>query len=163
MYARPLVVPRGRNIQIPQDRLFRHTFFRNSFCLFENSNSVPRLSSLLTTHYFCILHSHINRPFKYSPWLLRFSCSECRVLAHNVYSPSAYLACPCIILTIYTAIGEALGVLGYQNAYHMTTVGPNDHHDKWVAALEAKFEGKGKEFGKEEFEELFKGYDVSIY
>lgn len=43
----------------------------------------------------------------------------------------------------------------------MTTVGPNDHHDKWVAALEAKFEGKGAEFGKEEFDELFRGFDVS--
>lgn len=55
----------------------------------------------------------------------------------------------------------ALGALGYKNAYHMTTVGPCDHHDKWVAALEAKFEQKGTEFGKQEFDELLAGFDVS--
>lgn len=63
-------------------------------------------------------------------------------------------------LTI-VAIGQALGMLGYKNAYHMTTVGPHDHHDKWVAALEAKFEGKSTEYGKHEFDELFEGFDVS--
>lgn len=61
-----------------------------------------------------------------------------------------------------SAICEALGALGYQNAYHMTTVGPNGHHDKWVAALEAKFEQKGAEFGKKEFDELLAGFDVSL-
>lgn len=45
----------------------------------------------------------------------------------------------------------------------MTTVGPNGHHDKWVAALEAKFEGKGAEFGKKEFEELLQNFDVGPY
>lgn len=44
----------------------------------------------------------------------------------------------------------------------MTTVGPNNHHDKWVAALEAKFEQKHKEFGKQEFDELFEGFNVSL-
>lgn len=61
-----------------------------------------------------------------------------------------------------SAICEALGALGYQNAYHMTAVGPNGHHDKWVAALEAKFEQKGAEFGKKEFDELLAGFDVSL-
>lgn len=61
-----------------------------------------------------------------------------------------------------SAICEALGALGYQNAYHMTTVGPNGHHDKWVAALKAKFEHEGAEFGKEEFDELLAGFDVSL-
>lgn len=42
----------------------------------------------------------------------------------------------------------------------MTTVGPNGHHDKWVAALEAKFENKGVEFGKKEFDELLQDFDV---
>lgn len=70
---------------------------------------------------------------------------------------------PCFIQTTLTivAIGQALGMLGYKNAYHMTTVGPHDHHDKWVAALEAKFEGKSTEYGKQEFDELFEGFDVS--
>lgn len=58
------------------------------------------------------------------------------------------------------AIGEALRALGHQNVYHMTAVGPSNHYEKWVAALEAKFEGKGKAFGKEEFDELFEGFDV---
>lgn len=43
----------------------------------------------------------------------------------------------------------------------MTTVGPSNHHDMWVAALEAKFEQKGAEFGKKEFDELLTGFDVS--
>lgn len=43
----------------------------------------------------------------------------------------------------------------------MTTVGPNNHHDKWVAALEAKFEGKGPEFTEKEFNDLLSGFDVS--
>lgn len=43
----------------------------------------------------------------------------------------------------------------------MTTVGPNNHHDKWVAALEAKFEGKGNELTKKEFDELLGSFDVS--
>lgn len=59
------------------------------------------------------------------------------------------------------SIGEALQILGHQNVYHMTTVGPNNHHDKWVAALEAKFEGKGNEFTKKEFDELLGSFDVA--
>ncbi|KAJ4391004.1 hypothetical protein N0V93_004617 [Gnomoniopsis smithogilvyi] len=58
------------------------------------------------------------------------------------------------------SIGVALGALGYQNAYHMTTVGPSNHHDKWVAALEAKFEQKGAEFAKKDFDELLAGFDI---
>lgn len=63
-------------------------------------------------------------------------------------------------LIIVAAICQALGVLGYKNAYHMTTVGPNGHHDKWVAALEAKFENKGDEFGKKELDDLLQNFDV---
>ncbi|POS76378.1 hypothetical protein DHEL01_v205222 [Diaporthe helianthi] len=59
------------------------------------------------------------------------------------------------------SIGQALGLIGYKNAYHMTTVGPHGHHDKWVAGLEAKFEGKGPAFAKEDFDEIFEGFDVA--
>lgn len=65
------------------------------------------------------------------------------------------------VLTL-VAIGEALRTLGHQNVYHMTSVGPNNHHDKWVAALEAKFESKGAEFTKEDFDELLGDFDVGI-
>lgn len=44
----------------------------------------------------------------------------------------------------------------------MTTVGPNGHHDKWVTALEAKFENKGEEFGKKEFDDLLQNFDVGL-
>lgn len=60
------------------------------------------------------------------------------------------------------AIGEALRTLGHQNVYHMTSVGPNNHHDKWVSALEAKFENNGTEFTKQDFDELLGDFDVSI-
>ncbi|KAI9048360.1 hypothetical protein LZ554_008152 [Drepanopeziza brunnea f. sp. 'monogermtubi'] len=58
------------------------------------------------------------------------------------------------------SIGEALRTLGCANVYHMTTVGPNNHHDKWVAALEAKFEGKGPMPGRKEFDELLEDFDA---
>ncbi|QDS76098.1 hypothetical protein FKW77_006307 [Venturia effusa] len=42
----------------------------------------------------------------------------------------------------------------------MTSVGPNNHHDKWVAALEAKFEKNGNEFTKQAFDELLGDFDA---
>ncbi|KAK7701073.1 hypothetical protein SLS57_011878 [Botryosphaeria dothidea] len=46
----------------------------------------------------------------------------------------------------------------------MREVGKNKHQQQWVAALEAKFEGKGKPFGREEFDALLSGYSgVSDY
>ncbi|CAG8974618.1 hypothetical protein HYALB_00009795 [Hymenoscyphus albidus] len=58
------------------------------------------------------------------------------------------------------SICEALRILGHKNNYHMTSVGPNKHHDKWVAALEAKFEGKGSQPSKKEFDELVGDFDA---
>ncbi|KAE9962042.1 hypothetical protein BLS_000904 [Venturia inaequalis] len=58
------------------------------------------------------------------------------------------------------SLGEALRTLGHQNVYHMTSVGPNNHHDKWVAALEAKFESKGTEFTRQDFDEILGDFDA---
>jgi Sulfotransferase domain len=43
----------------------------------------------------------------------------------------------------------------------MREVGRNKHQRYWILALEAKYEGKGKEFGREEFDELLGDYAVS--
>ena len=58
------------------------------------------------------------------------------------------------------ALADALDVLGYKNIYHMREVGKNQHQTKWIEALEAKFEGKGKQFGREEFDSFLSGYSV---
>lgn len=145
----------------------------DTFCLFQYSNLVPRLFYRLhsSTTYLHLHRTLPNQPnlipiirLNMAPQVLVLGMPRTGTQCMYIYpSPSYYRTCSQTntILTVLTAIGEALGVLGYQNAYHMTTVGPNDHHDRWVAALEAKFEGKGTEFAKDEFDELFKGFDVS--
>ena len=42
----------------------------------------------------------------------------------------------------------------------MREVGKNKHQPQWIAALEAKFEGKGKLFGREEFDSFLNEYSV---
>jgi hypothetical protein len=42
----------------------------------------------------------------------------------------------------------------------MREVGKNKHQCFWIEALEAKFEGKGKPFGREEFDYFLSSYDV---
>lgn len=47
-------------------------------------------------------------------------------------------------------------ILGFNDVYHMTSMleeNPRDS-DMWVEAYEAKFEGKGKPFGKEDWDQL---------
>ncbi|KAF4618402.1 hypothetical protein G7Y89_g14901 [Cudoniella acicularis] len=58
-----------------------------------------------------------------------------------------------------SALADALGLLGYKKVYHMRDVGKNQHQTKWIEALEAKFEGKGKDFGREEFDSFLSDYD----
>ncbi|TLD31454.1 hypothetical protein PspLS_02504 [Pyricularia sp. CBS 133598] len=60
------------------------------------------------------------------------------------------------------SIGQALQILGLGESYHMTTVGPNNHHDAWCAAIEAKFGEKdaSEVITQEFFDNLFKGYDA---
>lgn len=45
----------------------------------------------------------------------------------------------------------------------MKEVRKNRHQDGWIAALEAKFEGKGKVFGREDWDELLGCYSVSLF
>lgn len=61
----------------------------------------------------------------------------------------------------HAAIADGLALLGYGPIYHMREVGKNKHQQQWVAALEAKFEGKGKPFGREEFDALLGGCSVN--
>jgi hypothetical protein len=42
----------------------------------------------------------------------------------------------------------------------MREVGKNNHQAMWLEAVEAKFEGKGKPWGREEFERILSGYEV---
>lgn len=44
----------------------------------------------------------------------------------------------------------------------MREVGKNQHADRWVQALEAKFDGIGKPYGRAEFDELFSGFAVRL-
>ncbi|TLD08852.1 uncharacterized protein PgNI_07786 [Pyricularia grisea] len=60
------------------------------------------------------------------------------------------------------SIGQALQILGLGESYHMTTVGPNNHHDAWCTAIEAKFgeEDASEVITQEFFDDLFKGYNA---
>jgi hypothetical protein len=84
-------------------------------------------------------------------------------------------------LTPSIALAEALTILGYSPIYHMREVflpkplfapelrnlsfqvRKNDDEKHWVAALEAKFEGKGKPFGREEFDGFLRNWAVRPY
>ena len=50
---------------------------------------------------------------------------------------------------------EAFRILGYAHPYHFTSIFGNCRDaDMWVDALEAKYHGKGKPFGRKEFDKL---------
>ncbi|KAJ5785498.1 uncharacterized protein N7503_010710 [Penicillium pulvis] len=54
------------------------------------------------------------------------------------------------------SLTSALKFLGFQHAYHgrdALTINPRDC-ELWWEALQAKYEGKGKEFGRKEFDQL---------
>lgn len=58
--------------------------------------------------------------------------------------------------TAFIALTNALKFLGFQHAYHgrdALTINPRDC-ELWWEALQAKYEGKGKEFGRKEFDQL---------
>lgn len=58
-------------------------------------------------------------------------------------------------------MADALELLGTGTIYHMREVGKNGHHDTWCAALDAKFEGKGKVPGRQEFDAFLSDFGVS--
>lgn len=56
---------------------------------------------------------------------------------------------------------KALEKLGYDKVYNYSVaVKTLGDPDKWIAALEAKFEGKGEPFGKEQWDVLLGDYNV---
>jgi hypothetical protein len=59
-------------------------------------------------------------------------------------------------------LADALEVLGYKGIYHMREVFKNEHGPYWIAALEAKYKGEGKPFGREEFDGFLGNYMVCL-
>jgi hypothetical protein len=43
----------------------------------------------------------------------------------------------------------------------MREVGKNKHQALWIEAIEAKFEGKRKPWGREDFEQILAGFEAS--
>lgn len=60
------------------------------------------------------------------------------------------------------ALADALAELGQGPIYHMRDVAKNNHQRQWIAALEAKFEGRGSPFGRKEFEGFLGGFTVIL-
>lgn len=61
------------------------------------------------------------------------------------------------------SLGAALRILGYRcyNYIKACLVGPRDMKC-WTEALDAKYFGKGKKYGRNEFFKILKGFDVSL-
>lgn len=61
------------------------------------------------------------------------------------------------------ALRAALFELGYSDIYHMMSVFRQNLRDgeMWIEAFEAKFQGKGREFGREEWDALLGHFMVS--
>lgn len=57
------------------------------------------------------------------------------------------------------AMCTALQDLGCVSCYHLDY--DSDDCAFWLAAMEAKFDGKGKPFGKAEWDHIFSEFDVS--
>lgn len=59
-------------------------------------------------------------------------------------------------LTPNSALRSALKLLGYNDVYHGYSVFVENPRDSqmWYAALQAKYDGVGKPFGREEFDRL---------
>ncbi|KAL1970514.1 hypothetical protein VTN77DRAFT_4158 [Rasamsonia byssochlamydoides] len=57
------------------------------------------------------------------------------------------------------SIADALAMLGYNGVYHMREVFTKEGHDQhWLSAMEAKYEGKGKPYGRAEFDAFIGDY-----
>jgi hypothetical protein len=70
-----------------------------------------------------------------------------------------------IILT-YTpplALADALIEVGISPIYHMREVGKNKHQAFWIEALEAKYEGKGQPYGREQFDKILGDFEVRSF
>lgn len=63
----------------------------------------------------------------------------------------SYLLTHCLLVK---AIMMALKQLGYNDVYHMKEVFLRNDAEFWIAAMEAKYEGKGAEYGRKEWDHL---------
>ncbi|KAI1840115.1 hypothetical protein JX266_013680 [Neoarthrinium moseri] len=58
------------------------------------------------------------------------------------------------------SLAGALAELDITPTYHMREVFKNKQQVAWIKAIEAKYEGKGTPSGREQFDELFAGYEA---
>lgn len=58
------------------------------------------------------------------------------------------------------ALANALVDLGVTPVYHMREVAKNEHQPLWVRAIEAKEQGKGHAWQREDFEQILAGFQV---
>ncbi|KAI1378238.1 hypothetical protein F4677DRAFT_412588 [Hypoxylon crocopeplum] len=58
------------------------------------------------------------------------------------------------------SLADALERLGIAPVYHMREVGKNHHQALWIEALDAKFEGRGKPFDREKFDQILRNYEA---
>lgn len=56
------------------------------------------------------------------------------------------------------SLSQALTILGYNRTYHMIDVFMRNDYPYWIAAMEAKYDGKGQPFGREEFDKFLGDY-----
>lgn len=58
------------------------------------------------------------------------------------------------------ALADALTQLGISPIYHMREVGKNKHQAAWIEAIEAKYEGQGEPYGREQFDKILGDFEV---
>ncbi|KAJ4389609.1 hypothetical protein N0V93_007080 [Gnomoniopsis smithogilvyi] len=56
------------------------------------------------------------------------------------------------------SLADALTELGVLPIYHMREVGKSGHAQLWIQALEAKYEGQGDGWERQQFEQILAGY-----
>lgn len=52
--------------------------------------------------------------------------------------------------------------LGVSPIYHMREVAKNKHQALWIEAVDAKFEGIGARWKRDDFERILAGFDVRL-
>ena len=88
---------------------------------------------------------------RFLTFLFNPTAVDTRALQATLTPPTAS---PLLSLTSTSALADALELLGYGTIYHMREVNKNGHQKPWINALEAKYAGRGKVFGKEEWDDL---------
>jgi len=59
------------------------------------------------------------------------------------------------------SLADGLVKLGIEPIYHMREVANNKHQNLWIEAIEAKFEGAGASWKREDFDRTLAGFEVS--